>query len=160
MYDVKNDTPGAIASLQRAVTLDPKEARAYQQIGFMLLYGEKNFAEAEKYMRLAIDRGGSAVFRLYHDHDGLFATTCQGSLFIAKDTVRFESDDNKHTFETSDDSIRSIKMASVFTSFYKTKLGSFNFKLKSGENESKNYNFAPLTHNGEESKMVIRLIGK
>ena len=159
-YDAAKDTTAAITTLQQAVTTDPGEARAYQQLGYMYLYGQKNFTEAEKYMKLAIERGGSAVFRVFHDHDGLFTTTCQGSLFIAKDTVRFESDDNKHTFETPDDSIKSIKMNSMLTSFFKIKSGSFNFKLKTGETESKNYNFAPLTDNALESKMIIRLIGK
>jgi hypothetical protein len=159
-YDASKDTAGAIDTLQKAVAADPGEARAYQQMGYMYLYGQKNFTEAEKYMRLAIERGGSAVFRVFHDHDGFFNTTCQGSLFIAKDTVRFESDDNKHTFETPDESIKSIKMNSIFKTFYKIKSGSFNFKLKSGDADSKNYNFAPLTDNSLESKMIIRLIGK
>ncbi|MBV9215693.1 MAG: SEL1-like repeat protein [Acidobacteria bacterium] len=159
-YDTAKDTTGAITTLQQAVSADPNEARAYQQLGYMYLYGQKNFTEAEKYMRLAIERGGSAVFRVFHDHDGFFNSTCQGSLFIAKDTVRFESDDNKHTFETTDESIKSIKMNSLLTTFFKVKSGSFNFKLKTGETESKNYNFAPLTDNALESKMIIRLIGK
>ena len=159
-YDTAKDTTAAISTLQIAVNADPAEARAYQQLGYMYLYGQKNFTEAEKYMKLAIERGGSAVFRVFHDHDGLFTTTCQGSLFVAKDTVRFESDDNKHTFETPDESIKSIKMNSMLTSFFKIKSGSFNFKLKTGETESKNYNFAPLTDNALESKMIIRLIGK
>lgn len=159
-YDASKDTSAAIVTLQAAVAADPNEARAYQQMGYMYLYGQKNFTEAEKYMRLAIERGGSAVFRVFHDHDGFFNTTCEGSLFIAKDTVRFESDDNKHTFETPDDAIKSIKMNSIFKTFYKIKSGSFNFKLKSGDADSKNYNFAPLTDNSLESKMIIRLIGK
>ena len=159
-YDTSKDTPGAIATLLQAVAVEPSKARAYQQLGYMYLYGQKNFGESEKYMRQAIDRGGSAVFRVFHDHDGMFTSTCQGSLFIAKDTVRFESDDNQHTFETADANIKSIKMNSVFKTFYKVKSGSFNFKLQSGDTDSKNYNFAPLTNDALESKMIIRLIGK
>ena len=60
-YDSSKDTAGAINTLQQAVTANPAEARAYQQMGYMYLYGQKNFSEAEKYMRLAIERGGSAV---------------------------------------------------------------------------------------------------
>lgn len=159
-YDSTKDTPGAIATLQQAVKSDPNEARAYQQMGYMYLYGQKNFAEAEKNMREAINRGGSAVFRVFHDHDGMFTTSCDGSLFVAKDGVRFESDDNKHTFETTDANIKQIKMNSIFKTFYKTKSGSFKIILKSGEDDSVKFSFAPLTDNALESKMIIRLIGK
>ncbi len=158
-YDTAKDPAGAIATLQQAIKIDPAEARAYQQLGFIYLYGQKNFDEAEKYMREAINRGGSAVFREFHDHDGMFTTSCQGSLFVAKDGVRFESDDNNHTFQTADTNIKQLKMNSVFTTFYKTKAGSFKIVLKSGDDSVK-FNFAPLTDNALESKMIIRLIGK
>jgi hypothetical protein len=74
--------------------------------------------------------------------------------------VRFESDDNKHTFETTDANIKQVKMNSLFKSFYKTKSGSFKVVLKSGETDSVKFSFAPLTDNALESKMIIRLIGK
>lgn len=159
-YDVSKDTAGAIGSLQQAIKLDANNARAYQLLGYTYLYGQKNFAEAEKYMREAVTRGGSAVFRVFHDHDGLFSVTCQGSLYVAKDTVRFESDDNVHTFQTEDVNIKQVKMNSVFKTFYKTKSGSFKIVLKSGDSDSVKFSFAPLTDNALESKMIIRLIGK
>jgi tetratricopeptide (TPR) repeat protein len=159
-YDTDKNPAASIATLQQAVKLDPNQARAYQLLGFSYLYSQKNFAEAEKYMNEALNRGGSAVFRVHHDHDGMFAESCQGSLYIAKDTVRFESDDNKHTFETTDANIKQVKMNSLFKSFYKTKSGSFKIVLKSGETDSVKFSFAPLTDNALESKMIIRLIGK
>jgi len=159
-YDVSKDVGGSIVSLQQAIRLEPNNARAYQLLGFTYLYGQKNFAESEKYMREAVTRGGSAVFRVFHDHDGLFSDTCQGSLYIAKDTVRFESDDNVHTFQTDDANIKQVKMNSIFKTFYKAKAGSFKIVLKSGETDSVKYSFAPLTDNALESKMIIRLIGK
>jgi hypothetical protein len=159
-YDTEKNPAASIVTLQQAVKLDPSQARAYQLLGFSYLYGQKNFAEAEKYMNEALNRGGSAVFRVHHDHDGMFAESCQGSLYIAKDTVRFESDDNKHTFETTDANIKQVKMNSLFKSFYKTKSGSFKVVLKSGETDSVKFSFAPLTDNALESKMIIRLIGK
>lgn len=159
-FDNQKNTVGAITTLQQAVKFDPNQARAYQLLGFMTLYGQKNFDEAEKYMREAVNRGGSAVFRVFHDHDGLFGVTCQGSLYIAKDAVRFEGDDNLHTFETLDASIKQVKMNSVFKTFYKAKSGSFKIVLKSGESDSVKFSFAPLTDNALESKMIIRLIGK
>lgn len=159
-YDNQKNTAGAITVLQNAVKAEPNEPRAYQLLGFMTLYGQKNFESAETFMREAVNRGGSAVFRVFHDHDGLFKDTCQGSLYIAKDTVRFEGDDNKHTFETTDANIKQVKMNSIFKTFYKAKSGSFKIVLKSGESDSVKFSFAPLTDNALESKMIIRLIGK
>jgi len=159
-YDASKDAPGSIGTLQQAVKLDANNSRAYQLLGFTYLYGQKNFSEAEKYMREAVTRGGSAVFRVFHDHDGLFKETCQGSLFVAKDTVRFESDNNVHTFQTEDASIKQVKMNSIFKTFYKAKAGSFKIVLKSGDDDSVKFSFAPLTDNALESKMIIRLIGK
>ncbi len=51
-------------------------------------------------------------------------------------------------------------MNSLFKTFYKIKSGSFKVILKSGEDDSVKFSFAPLTDNALESKMIIRLIGK
>ena len=162
-YDVQKNSAGAIETLKQAIALDPAQPRAYQQAGFAYLYGQKNFAEAETYMKQAIDHGGSAVFRVTHDH-GVVGNNCEGSLFIAKDTVRYESDDNKHTFETADENIKKVKMDkslfSTFSTALKAKGGAFKFELKTGDNDSKNYVFTPKTNDDQESKMIIRLVGK
>ena len=160
-YDVSKDAAGAVGSLQQAVKLNPNNARAYQLLGFTYLYGQQNFVEAEKNMREAVNRGGSAVFRVFHDHDGLFTETCQGSLYVAKDAVRFESDDNIHTFQTDDVNIKEVKTNSAFRRAFQTKTGSFKIVLKTGDaKDSVKFGFAPLTDNIAESKMIIRLIGK
>jgi tetratricopeptide (TPR) repeat protein len=162
-YDVQKNSAAAISTLKEAIALDPAQPRAYQQAGFAYLYGQKNFKDAETYMKQAIDHGGSAVFRVTHDH-GVVGSNCEGSLFIARDTVRYESDDNKHTFETADGNINKVKMDKSFFSAFSTALknkgGAFKFELKTGDNDSKNYVFTPKTNDSEESKMIIRLIGK
>jgi hypothetical protein len=79
---------------------------------------------------------------------------------VAKDTVRFESDNNVHTFETADTNIKEVKMSSGFMKLINARSGLFKIALKTGDKESKNYNFAPLTNDAAESKMVIRLIDK
>lgn len=160
LYDNKKDKQGALTALQDAVKVDPNNARAYQLLGFMNLYGYTNYAEAERYMRESLSRGGSAVFRVFHDHDGTFAKTCQGSLYVAKDTVRYESDDNIHTFQTTDADIQKIKTNSAFKRAFQSKNGSFQIVLKSGDKDGIKYNFAPLTDRLDESKLIIRLIGK
>lgn len=160
-YDNQKNPPAATASLQQAVKLEPNQARAYQLLGFMTLYGVRDYTAAETHMREAVNRGGSAVFRVFHDHDGIFTDTCEGSLYIAKDTVRFEGDDNRHTFQTADSEIKQIKTNSAWRRALQTKSGSFKIVLKSGEEKDGiKYSFAPLTDNIAESKMIIRLIGK
>lgn len=159
-YDTQKDAAGALQTLQAAIALNPNESRGYQLLGFTYLYGRKNFAEAEKYMQEAINRGGSAVFRVFHDHGALMTDTCQGSLYITKDTVRYESDNNVHTFETTDANIKSAKMQNSFLAAFNARAGAFKISLKTGDNDSKNYNFSPLTNDAAESKMIIRLIDK
>jgi tetratricopeptide (TPR) repeat protein len=159
-YDVQKNSAASIATLKQAIALDPGQPRAYQQVGFAYLYGQKNFDEAENYMKQAIDRGGSAVFRVFHDHGALMTDTCSGSLFISKSAVRYESDNNVHTFETQDASIKNVKVQNSFVSAFNARRGAFKLELKTGENDSKNYNFAPLTNDVKESKMIVRLIGK
>ncbi len=161
LFDNKKDRQGAVAALQRALKLDAASPRAYQTLGYISLYGSANFVDSEKYMREAIARGGSAVFRVKHDHNGTFLNTCQGSLYVAKDSVRFESDDNRHTFDTPDANIKTVKMNSSLRRMFQTKSGSYKIVLNTNEdNDSIKFSFAPLTNSDAESKMVIRLIGK
>ncbi|HTH52226.1 MAG TPA: hypothetical protein VL501_09850 [Pyrinomonadaceae bacterium] len=149
-------------TLERAITLDPSQPRAYQVVGTTLLYGGGDVATVEKFMRKAVELGGSAVFRVYHDDDGTFNTVCTGSLFVAKDTLRYESDDNRHTFETSVADIKNAKMQGGFRQAFNNKAysGSFNVKLSSGDKDSKNYNFAPGSGKEAESRLILGLIGK
>ena len=81
-------------------------------------------------------------------------------MFVSKDTVRYESDDNRHTFETNDTEIASAKMQSGFRQAFNSRAGGFNIKLKSGDKDSKNYNFAPGSGTEAESRLILRLIGK
>lgn len=160
-YDNKKDRQGARDVLQEAVKLQPANPRAYQLLGFLNLYGFKNFEEAEKYWKLAIGYGGSAVLRVIHDHGGVFLTSCEGSLYISKNKVRYESDDNIHTLETSEADIKEIKVNSIFKRMVQLKAGSFKIVLYKDSDEAEtNFSFAPLSGNTKESKMIIRLISK
>ena len=159
------NSPGrleAIRILTQAAQMQPNNPIAHQQLGFMTLYGTRNgFTTAEANFRRAIELGGSAVLRVYHDHDGLFQDICQGSLYVSRDGVRFEGDDNKHTFDTTDANIKQVKTNSGFRRAFQAKSGSFKIVLNDqSDKDGKKFSFAPLTDNIEESKMVIRLIGK
>lgn len=159
-YDLRKDMRTSRAALQRAAALQPNNPRAFQLLGFMSLYGEKDFDAAEVNWKKAISLGGAAVLRLTHDHDGSFLKTCTGSLFISRNSVRFESDDNEHTFETSDRNIKKIEVNNKWRRMFQLKQGSFKIALVREEGSRSNYSFAPVTGKTDESKMIIRLIGK
>ena len=148
-------------ALQAAVEKKTESFLPYQQLGIHHLYTTRNLFEAERFYREAIARGGSGVFVVAHDHGGNnFQTFCYGNLYVARDIVRYESHDNVHTFETSTANIEKAKMNSAFWAALNNIRGPFSIKLKTGDKESKNYNFAPFSQNENESKMLLRLLGK
>lgn len=149
-----NNADGALSLLRQAVSLDATRPTAYQLMGFVELYGKGDIAAAEKNMREAIERGGSATFRVFHDHaNGFFTDTCSGSLFVTKTDVTYKADDGKDTFDAEDTNIKEIKTNALVGS----DRGAFHIKVKR-EKDSKNYNFAPLTKKKDESKLIITLV--
>ena len=155
-YKDQKNPKSAVRLLESAARVKPENPAAYQMLGFVYLYGLSNFAQAEKSMRESVMNGGSAVFRVFHDDNGKFTNRCTGSLYISQDTLRFESDDNMHTFETSAVNIDKIKLDTESTKTWK-KHSIFKIFLKIGTQEAK-FRFAPLTGEQEESKMVERFI--
>ena len=162
-YEAKN-AQRATQLLQQAIGMDPAQPRAYQLLGFTDLYLRNDLPSAEKNMRLAVERGGSATFRVFHDHaNGSFRDTCAGTLFITKTDVTFKADDGKDTFETLDTDIKEIKVNKLVGSKLGVliggagDIGAFHIKVKRSGNE-RNYNFAPLTKQKEESKLIITLV--
>jgi hypothetical protein len=151
-----NNANYAINLLQRAVAMDASRPTAYQLLGFAQLYGNGDIFSAERSMRAAIDRGGAAAFRIYHDHDGFFKTFCQGTFFITKSTVSFKADDGQHTFEATDDGIKETGM----NSFWGAEYAAFHLKVfrDASRNKSTTYNFAPATTRKPESTLIMNLI--
>ncbi len=158
-YDIKKNKQEALGLLERATNLQPGNPRAFQLLGFLSLYGNGDFDAAERHWKKSISLGGNSVLRVTHDHDGAFLTSCQGSLYISRNLLRFESDNNTHTFETSDRNIKKIEVNSRWKRLIQLKGGSFKVLLDKEDGETK-YNFAPLSGKSDESKMIIRLIGK
>lgn len=144
----------AINLLQQAVNIDASKPQAYGLLGFAQLYGSHDMLAAERSMRAAIERGGGAPFRVYHDHDGFFNTFCQGSLFVSKTTVTFKADDGNHTFETNRNDIKEAKPNGFVGSQY----GAFHLKVAAGSAKPANYNFAPATRQKSEANLIIGLI--
>jgi tetratricopeptide (TPR) repeat protein len=155
-YRDQKNPKGAIRILESAVKMNPKDPKAYQMLGYINLYGLNNPAQAEKFMRQSIENGGSAVFRVYHDDKGSFTERCSGSLYISPESMRFESDDNIHTFETSTVNIEKIKLDRESSKIWKNHT-IFKVYLQIGKTDAK-FRFAPITANEEESKMVARMV--
>lgn len=153
--DQKNPQ-NAARVLENAVRLNPKKPEAYQMLGFINLYGLNNPAAAEKLMREAITNGGSAVFRVYHDDSGSFNGRCSGSLYISPEALRFESDDNRHTFETSTVNIDKLRLDRESNRLWK-KYPVFKIFLRIGEEDVK-FRFAPISGKQSESAMVERFV--
>jgi tetratricopeptide (TPR) repeat protein len=155
-YKEQKNPKSAVQILKAAARVKPENPAAYQMLGFVYLYGLNDLAQAEKSMRESFTNGGSAVFRVFHDDNGKFTNRCTGSLYISQNTLRFESDDNVHTFETSTVNIEKLKLDTESTREWK-KRSIFKVILKFGKEEAK-FRFAPLTGVQEESKMVERFV--
>ncbi len=161
-YDAR-DVSRTTQLLRQAIQLNPQHPRAYQLLGFTQLYLQSNIAEAETNMRRAIELGGSASFRVFHDHlNGTFNQTCAGTLFITRTNITFRADDGRDTFEAADSLIKEIKTNKVSGGAFGVLLGNknvgaFHIKVKFGS-DSRNYNFAPLTSKKAESELIIALV--
>ena len=155
-YKDQGNPNGAARYLQAAVKMKPKKPAAYQMLGFVNMYGLNNFSQAEKLMRESVANGGSAVFRVYHDDTGSFTGRCSGSLYISAESIRFESDDNRHTFETSIVNIDKLRLDTESNRDWKNH-SIFKVFLKIGKDKAK-FRFAPISGALEESKMVGRFI--
>ena len=161
-YDAR-DAARATQLLRQAIQLSPQQPRAYQLLGFTQLYLQSDISEAEKNMRKAIELGGSASFRVFHDHlNGSFNQTCAGTLFVTRTNITFRADDGRDTFEAADTLIKELKTNKVSGGAFGMllggkNLGAFHIKVKFGS-DSKNYNFAPLTNKKAESELIIALV--
>ena len=156
-YKDNNNPKEAVRYLQTALKMKPQDSKAYQMLGFINLYGLNNTVEAQKYMRASIENGGSAVFRVFHDdNDGNFMRRCTGSLYISPERIRFESDDNLHTFETSTVNVEKIKLDRKSSKVWKNHT-IFRVHIKIGKDKAK-FRFAPVTGKEEESKMVAQFV--
>jgi len=138
---------------QQAVDLDPNRAGAYEIAGIAQLYGLKDLNAAGTAMRAAVQHGGSASFSVTHDHDGLFKTYCQGSLYITKVGVNYRSNDVAHTFLASHTDLKDVGR----NSFLGANISSFHIKV-SQNGKSRNFNFAPGSFTAAERDLIVELL--
>lgn len=148
------DFNGAVRYAQQAAQLDAQRPEAWSLVGTMALYVAQNPQTAEQAMRAAIERGGSANFHVYHDHNGGFTDYCEGSFFVTKTGVSFKANDGRDTFDAEDSNIKEAKVNGFVGSEY----GAFHIKPVQKINGRDNFNFAPNTRSKAESQLIIRLI--
>jgi len=153
----RQDFNSAGAQLRQAIELDPSRPMGYQLLGsWLLLAGD--IGTAEQALRAALDRDGSAPFKVAHDHDGSFNQYCVGSFFVSKTGVSFVADDGRHTFEITDSNIKEVKK----NGFVGVAIGAFHVKptVKVRDNDNKerdNFNLAPVNGNKAVSDLIVRL---
>lgn len=157
-YKDQKNPQDAVQLLETAVKMKPNDPAAYQMLGFVHLYGLNNLTEAREYMQEAVKNGGSAVFRVIHDDNGNFTKYCTGSLYISPEDIRYESDDNIHTFETSTVNVDKIKLDRESSTLWKNH-SIFKVFLKIGDAEAK-FRFSPVSGKVEESNMVAWFIAE
>src|SRR5262245_16783709 len=150
--DARNWDHG-INLLQRGIQMNPAKPTAYSLLEYAELYGNRNIMTASAAARAAIDRGGRAVFRVYHDHDGNFNSYCTGSFFVSKVGVTFKADNGAHTFEARGPEIRESKP----NGFVGIKYNAFHVKVGDAS-KNKNYNFAPATASKDEANLIVGLM--
>lgn len=158
-YKKQGNLQDAIRLLGEATRLEPKNPAAYQSLGFIFLYGFKDFAQAEKYMNDAIRLGGSAEFRVFHDDNEIFTQMCQGSLFISRDNVRFESDNKMHAFTTGKSNVSEVKIDNITTPLW-IKRSVYKIVLRTTGKEPTKFRFSPFSEKQQESEIVKRLARK
>jgi hypothetical protein len=149
-----NDYAGALRYAAQAAQLDPKQPTAYSIVGWIALYYNHDVNSAEQAMRAAIERGGSAAFHVYHDHDGGFTQYCEGSFFVTKTGVSFKANDGRDTFEAENTNIKEARVNALMGA----QVGAFHIKPVQKINGRDNFNFAPFTRSKAESDLIIRLI--
>ncbi len=155
----QKDYDKAITLLQQAIALDVQLPTAHQLMGFVQLYGKSDIKAAEKEMRLAIERGGSAAFRVFHDHSSKDSgDSCAGSLFITRGGVTFKADDGKHTFGVEDKNIADVAVNMLVGRLFGGDRAAFHITVRDERKNERNYNFAPLTKKTAESRLIETLV--
>jgi len=139
--------------LQRGIQMNPARPTAYALLEYAELYGNRNIMTASSAARAAIERGGRAVFRVYHDHDGNFNSYCTGSFFVSMEGVTFKADNGAHTFEAKSPDIKEAKL----NGFVGIKYNAFHVKVGDAS-KNKNYNFAPATASKDEANLIVGLM--
>jgi hypothetical protein len=145
-------TRSAIGYGEQAIKLSPTRPEAYALVAASHLFGQ-NFSEAERYGEMALDRGGSLAFLVYH----LAGEPHPETLHIGKGFLTVES--NQKFFQFNGREASNPRMqGSYAVGMMQVPVFSFS-TFKDGRSDV--WNFAPgYTAAPQEAAMIIRLIQK
>jgi len=134
----------------QTIQMDPSKPGGYEVLGYSKLYFFDDPNGAETAMRAAMSRGGSAVFRVRHDHgNGNFQRYCSGVLMIRPSGISFAAADNSDRFDARAGEIQDANRN-------KLQRGSFHVRTS-----TRNYNFGPTSRQPDaEAALAVRLLGR
>jgi hypothetical protein len=111
-----SDYTSAVSLSQRAVSIERSRPDAYEIIGASQLYGMKDVGSAVNANRATVNYGGTAIFSVTHDDDGMFQTYCQGTLSISRDSISFKSNDGRHSFSAASGEVKEAALNTLIGS--------------------------------------------
>ena len=142
----------AINKLEQLLEAEPGQAKAVGYLGTAHLYGDRDFARAQKLFEESFRAGGGATFWVSHSHEkltsGEMADYCRGWLHLGKGEVEFAPDNSEHAFRLRDSDIREFKQ---------NRLSRVVFHIQV---EKKTYNFRPRSGDEREVWLILALYKK
>jgi serine/threonine protein kinase len=166
----RHNSAQALAVATQAVRLDASKPDAYSVLAFANLYYNHDMAAAASAARDAVQHGGTARFRVKHDHlEGRFLQTCSGDLLVGRSGVQYVADNAVHSFQAARTEIKEAKLnkgvLGFITGFGKRRrdddesgASSNAFHVKTAAD---NYNLIGTSPNRrEEADLILGLINK
>jgi tetratricopeptide (TPR) repeat protein len=148
----------AAALVDQMIGLDPSRSEGWALRGAMF-HGANNLPAASEAYKAAIARGGSALFRLAHDH-GAGLPPCIGNVTIAAAGVQFFGENGGHQLQWP---INDITEAAI-NPFYGVGIGMLHIKVQAGRRTDA-FNFFVVHLNDQvainrrpEAEMLVDLI--
>jgi hypothetical protein len=147
---LRRNSPQAAQLAEQAIQAGASKPGGYEVLGYSRLYFFGDPRGAETAMRAAMIRGGSAVFRVKHDHaNGSFQRFCSGVLLIGAAGVSYAAADNSDRFDASAAEIQDVN---------RNKMQRRSFHVKTS---TRNYNFGPTSNQPDaEVALAVRLLGR
>lgn len=148
----RNISTAAIATANQAIKANPARPEAYTLVGSAYLF-MRNFAEAERYGQLAVDRGGNLSFPVWH----LAGTPHVEILFIGQGFVTIESNQEFFQFNS-----REVSNPRAENDYYLNGVRVAVFSITTTKNgRTDKWFFTPgNTGTPQEATMIMDLIKK
>jgi serine/threonine protein kinase len=144
----------ALQMNHQAIQMNPGRPDAYSNIGWISLYATGDLQAALSNYKEAIARGGTAWFRVLHDHQQLtYQDHCQGDFGISKEGVTFRAQNGIHNFTVGKSAIREIKENKATLNFMRKVKDDFHVKTS----DDRNFNLLPVSNARQVRDMIIQL---